>query len=441
LILLKLEWLIYKESMPKSWRYWTIFYLLMIVVYVVFSYALTAPNLILSSNALYWKFQTWMWEIFFNDRQLLSWSYGIIMGLLVVAWGGLSYSLFKNQKISQLPKGWMVLLILAVPLLLANNALSYDVFNYIFNAKMVCVYQADPHVQVALNFAQDDWTRFMHNTHTPAPYGYGWTVLSLIPYLLGMGKFLLVWLSFSFFSLVSLGLTFWIIKELHQKIYKKPAPLWKMSLALFNPLVLVEIIGNSHNDLWMMLPVLVAFYLLLQKSKSGLQKISQVVVSLFLLGFSISTKLASILLIPIWGVILLEKPLSKFKWNNFKWDKFVTQNWPLWASGLMFAPLLISRSQQFHPWYLTWSLVFWPLIGEKTMIGFGKLKFNLARLWKIWLIALVVSSVFRYLPYLSAGTFQGNVLMQQKLITWVGGVVLGIIFFLKLALLNFQKKN
>jgi hypothetical protein len=38
------------------------------VVYAWFSYALTAPNLILSQWALYWQFQQYMWETYFNNR-------------------------------------------------------------------------------------------------------------------------------------------------------------------------------------------------------------------------------------------------------------------------------------------------------------------------------------------------------------------------------------
>lgn len=400
--------------MPKAWLKWSLLYLLLIGVYLVFSYSLTAPNLVLSSNPWYWQFQTWMWEHLFNQRDLLTYSYlAIILGL-VGSWGGLVYSLWKmpsNAKF-RLPQFGVLFLVLSLPLLLANNALSYDVFNYIFNAKMVVFYHANPHVQVALDFAGDDWTRFMHNTHTPAPYGYGWTVFSLLPYLLGFGKFVLIWFNFSLWSWLSLALTLWMVIKIYQLLFKKPIPVWKLALVFLNPLVLIEIIANSHNDLWMMFPALLGCYLLLLPSSKPGKKMAQIITAGFVWAFSVSTKLATLALAPI-GLWLLT-PLKKFK------------SWTLVASGLMFLPLLMERSQQFHPWYLTWSLVFLPLIPDQIKLKLPGKSINLAGLWRTWLISLSITSLLRYLPYLWQGDFEGPVLLHQKLITWCGAAILSL---------------
>src|SRR3990172_6981226 len=100
-------------------------------IYSVYSFSQTDPNQVFFSQSWYWQFQKFMWRLGFQER------------------------------------------------------LSSDIYNYIFNAKMVWVYGANPHRQVALNFPDDQWLRFMHNTHTPAPYGYGWTMLSLVPSVIG----------------------------------------------------------------------------------------------------------------------------------------------------------------------------------------------------------------------------------------------------------------
>ena len=126
-------------------------YFLLLVIYTIFSYSLTAPNLVLNSWPPYWRFQTWMWNNFFNNRQLLTYSYLILLVSLFMTYFRIIKIWPKTRKMT-----WWLPLLITSPLILSNNALSYDVFNYIFNAKMVVVYQANPHLQMALSFATDN---------------------------------------------------------------------------------------------------------------------------------------------------------------------------------------------------------------------------------------------------------------------------------------------
>ncbi|HYD35316.1 MAG TPA: hypothetical protein VD999_04575 [Vitreimonas sp.] len=385
-------------------------YFALLLVYVVFSYSLTAPNLILTSWTPYWRFQLYMWKTFFNDRELLIPTYAALISTLWLSYFWLIYSLNYSSaswrtRLLNYSKYFLfsAYCLFTLPLLFANNALSYDVFNYIFNAKMVAVYQANPHVKVALDYYYDDWTRFMHNTHTPAPYGYGWTALSLIPYYLGQEKFLLTWFLFRGFSLVSLWLLAWMY-------LKKSENALRICIVLFNPLVLLEIITNSHNDLWMMVPALSSLLLLTGLNKKNFTASAlKILASIVLLAFSISMKLATIVLIPIWIILLLS---SFFKNLPFK---SLLPWWPVAASVLMFIPLLTLRSQQFHPWYLTWTLIWLPFFPSLTT---PKPLFQLTRWWSIFLITLSVTSLYRYIPYFHAGNFDGSVLLHQKMITW-----------------------
>ncbi|MBU2543650.1 hypothetical protein KJ707_03780 [Patescibacteria group bacterium] len=373
-------------------------YFLLLTIYAVFSYSLTAPNLVLSSWSPYWRFQTWMWAIFFNNRQLLTFSFVTLMIALFTTY----IKIIKSwPKKNHLP--WWLPLLIASPLLISNNALSYDVFNYIFNAKMVVVYQANPHLQTALDFAYDNWTRFMHNTHTPAPYFYGWTGLSLLPYFLGGGKFSLTWMAFRLFNFSSLGLlSFSLVNYL-----KDRQNIW-LPLLLFNPLLLIEVVSNVHNDLWMMAPALVAM-LLISREKTN----KNIFLSLALLLLSASIKLATLMLFPLW--LVLVSPWKKI-WP--KLHDLILDNWPLLTSVLLFLPLLTLRSKQFLPWYLIWSLVWIPLINKKW------------KLWKISLVILSISSMFRYIPYLWSGNYEGDVILHQKLITWLPFILFWITIFL-----------
>jgi hypothetical protein len=387
-------------------------------IYAWFSYALTAPNLILSNFEPYWQWQLWMWKTFFDHREAL-----VPLYVWLIA-GACSFHLilltFLDTQTNSLKKPIVTLKMLflgiffvSLPLFFSNNALSYDVFNYIFNAKMIWVYQENPHVKVALDFAEDDWLRFMHNTHTPAPYGYGWSGLSLIPYMMGMGKLSLTWVIFRWWSGLSLGLLAaaiaWLIKKAPE-----PQRVFAAAWLFLNPLLLIEIISNSHNDLWMMVPALAGTALLARDRKP-----KTIILAAILLACSISIKYASLALAPVWLLLLIfpKHPLQKW--------------WPFLASLLMFLPLLTARSQQFHPWYLTWVMAWIPLSmvvepnAKSLLDGFI---FRANRIWWQAVTILSISSLFRYLPYLQLGEYTPTIISQQKLITWIPFVV-ALVFF------------
>lgn len=385
-----------------------------ILAYSLFSYSLTAPNLILTNWQPYWEFQTWMWQTFFNNRELLATSFAIVLSSIFVGYA-LVVSRFTNPSKNSIRRVFIAGLILGSPLLFASNALSYDVFNYIFNAKMVTVYHANPHVSVALDFAYDPWTRFMHNTHTPAPYAYGWTILSLVPYLLGFQKFLLVYSSFRIFSYLSYALLGLVLLK-----FLKKEQSFLMALTFLNPLVMIEVIGNSHNDLWMMVPALLSLLLIHKKSS---KLILTLPLSILLLLLSISIKMATILLAPVWlGLVIVNNtPLLKKKFQTV--SELISKHWALAASILLFLPLMTLRSQQFLPWYATWSVVWIPFFSfSDSNSHFSRV----SKLWASWLIALTISSLARYYPFLQAGEYSPELLSLQKLITWLGAALLTV---------------
>ena len=67
--------------------------------------------------------------------------------------------------------------------------------------------------------------------------------------------------------------------------------------------------------------------------------------------------------------------------------------------------MLTSRSQQFHPWYLSWSLVWLPVIKNKV--------------WRNTLLLFSISSLVRYLPWMLENGYNPQILLKQKLITWI----------------------
>lgn len=395
-----------------------VLYFIALFFYSVWSFSLTDPNLVLTSWSPYWSFQQQMWHLFFENHRLLANTFVLLTTALI----GLYFFTIKNIKNLKLTKSkiFVALLFLVVPILFSYNALSHDVFNYIFNAKMVAVYQADPHTQVALDFANDDWTRFMHNTHTPAPYGKAWTYLSLIPFGLGFQKFTLTWLNFRLFSLFAFLATILILIK-----NKKTTP-FSISLIAFSPLLLIESISNIHNDFWMLAPAVLSFTILdevISKQKFSSRDITKVLLSLALIVLSIYIKVSTLAILPVWIVLFMAIILKSYYLLNHQIEAIITKFWPLLTSFLIFIPLLTLRSQQFHPWYLSWVMVWLPLFSRqkvsKQTDRISKYLIKFESVWEKSIIVLSFSSLFRYIPFLLAGEFNNQVIQSQKLISWI----------------------
>ncbi len=431
------------------------FWFLVSLLWWFWSYILVDGNLVLSRWSVYWHWQEWLWQRLLPNSTLLAGSYLVIVVSLFAAW------LFFLQRLKASPpkkietyRLVLVYFLLSLPFLLAYNALSHDVFNYIFNAKMVVVYQANPHVKTALDFSFDPLTRFMHNTHTPAPYGYGWTGLSLIPYFLGLGKFSLTWLWFKLFSFLSLVWLFFNLKWV-AGLLKLKVDLWQWATLFLNPLILIEILSNAHNDFWMMSLFLTSIGLSLSLIKSKklpgylarLSKSVLLILSLFLFLFAGWIKLASFVTTPLYGILLL---IAWFDFNRFRgfllftWIEkqleFFLKLTPLIFSVLFFLLLLTDRSKQFLPWYLSWSLVFLPLLlalAKKITLGVRRVDIGInfswlpeiALLWSFWLVAFSFSSLLRYLPWLYYLSYSPGLINQQRLITWLGGLFIFMLLY------------
>ncbi|MDR0462917.1 MAG: hypothetical protein LBG64_01710 [Pseudomonadales bacterium] len=392
--------------------------LIVLTIYAWFSFGLVTPNLILFNNATYFEWQTQMWNTFHDNRTLTAQVYAILISVSFIIYFFLIQKLLPKLKKNQLAFKHVlfILLLSSFPLFFSYNSLSADVFNYIFNARMVVHYGANPHVQVAMDFPDDPMVRFMHNSHTYAPYGYGFTLLSLPFYLIGFDRFILQWFSMRVFAVLGLILTYLVIwKWWHHKSKFKNENTFHPFWLFLNPLMLIEFISNSHNDVWMILPAMLSLFLIYKSKRTW----KVVLISLLLIAFSISVKYATLVLVPFWLYIVLEKPVvlwlkqTKIFKVFLKW--FDAYFFDIIALG-MFVPLLTPRSQLFHPWYLSWSIVWLPFCKSKIV--------------PIFLLAFSASAMLRYLPFLLAGNYEGSVLIASQLITFVGAIVIVGVYYL-----------
>lgn len=390
-----------------------VFYSVTVLVGALFSFSFTDPNLIISSNQVYWDWQQWMWHTWFDHPLLQAQTYIVLLTLQWLAFAVFGWQVWQHKG-NSITGIWTtgVWLGLVGCAFFSYNALSHDVFNYMFNAKMVLIYHANPHIKIALDFVGDPWLRFMHNTHTPAPYGYGWTGLSVVPSMLGFGKFLSTWLLFRLMAILAVGLTglvLWRWLTVTGQTHRR----WMLLVIGCSPFILWEIVMSAHNDFWMLLPAITSLYILDRWRTMG--GVWRVVLACLLLMFSIAVKFATLVLVPLMLFVLISRWFNKVALLQ---RLSTTANIALIASLLLFLPLLTARSQFFHPWYLTWPLVWLPLVRQ--------------RWWVALLSGLAVSSTFRYLFWIAAGGFEGLVLQHQQLITWFVGLLVAVCFWLVL---------
>lgn len=373
-------------------------YALAVVFTAWISYALTDPNLLLVNSVGFESWQSWMWQTFFVQPHRMAWVYGVTITLLWTLFGLVVWQRKRWLSFFQGFEGWIIALCVLGMLTLSYNWLSHDVFNYIFNAKMFLVYGVDPHERVALDFVYDPWTRFMHNTHTPAPYGHGWTYLSTLPFLLGFEKFALTWWLFRIFSVLGLAVTglavWWWGKE------EKVAGIsLKVGLIALSPFVLIEFVQNSHNDGWMMVGAVCAVWWARRFSRG--KQWWWLVAGSLVWAASIYIKLASMALAPVLVALVIAR------WHARVRDWLTLERVALTASILMFLPLLTSQSKWFLPWYLIWAVTWLPLLRNS--------------IWWSVLAGFAISGSYRYLPWLWSGNYDSGE-ASAVAITWLGGV-------------------
>lgn len=389
--------------LPVLWCWWA-------AATAIWSYGFVDGNLTLINQRWFWQWQTWSWQ-WASQRWLAA---GIWFFLVISGWGLAWWWAHQSAAVPklQIRRRWLgILLVVSVLFLCGQNALSHDIFNYLFNAKMLTVYQADPHYQIAMNYPADSWLRFMHNVHTPAPYGHGWTYLSAIPfYLSGLGRYFLIsLLAMRWWMWLGWVLYLWWVWQL-LRVKWSANTAWARWWALaVHPVVLVEALLNGHNDVWFMVPALIAMWLTTARPPR-LNRVPRwllLAAAAALLALSMWIKIVTVVLWPVWLALVVSLFSARFPVRYCQLIDAVAAHWADWATLLLLVPLITARSQQFYPWYLVWALAFWPLTSWR---------------WLRWLVAgLSFTALFRYLPWIVGDLqYAGNTLLWMKVISLSG---------------------
>ncbi len=270
---------------------------------------------------------------------------------------------------------WKILFATSAILILSYNAFSYDLFNYIFDAKIYTQYNLNPYLHKALDFPGDPMLSFMRWTHRVYPYGPVWLLITIPLSYGGAGFFLPTFFMFKLLIAASYIGSLYFISKILRKIAPENEILGLIFFGL-NPLVIIESLVSPHLDIVMMFFAFALFYQLTNK---------KYFLSQFFLGLSIGTKFATVLLLPIYlYVFFLQQKNKKINWNMM---------FALCTILMSLAVILSSfYSGNFQPWYLLLPLSFSVFLVPKYYVlipGF----------------ILTFFALLTYLPYLYIGNW------------------------------------
>jgi hypothetical protein len=227
----------------------------------------------------------------------------------------------------------------------------------------------------------------MHAANKTALYAPLWVILTIVPYALGFGNFILTLFSFKLFIIFFYIITIIIMQRLTQE---------RRAIIFFalNPLVVFETLVSAHNDIVMIFFVLVAYYFILKK---------KIVLGSLYLFFSILIKYATFILLPVFVYIFVV--IGKKKMLDVQRIFFS-------SFLLMFVIFLLSfLREEIYPWYAIWFLCFASLLKRNFILH-------------SMLIIFSVSLLFRYLPYMLLLTHFGITPALKTVVTFAPSIFL-----------------
>ena len=345
----------------------------------VFSYSYVDLNLTISQNRQVLESISIMQQLGYYNRPQATLIY-LIFIIFAFSFFIINLWLFHKSKIAVKYLA-VCTLCNTIILILAYPFLSSDLFNYLFDAKIILKYHLSPYTHKPLDFPQDDWLRFMRWVHRYSPYGPLWLGMSIIPAALGFGKFILNFIAFKIFIASFHLLNSFIIYKFLQKTHSKQLLLGTAFYAL-NPLFLIEGIANAHNDVLLSTFLLATIFFLYTKQKI------QAYGALFL---GVFIKYIPVLNLP-WLII------STFKRNDKDQNRTILLSLAtmavftyLFSSFKITVPFVSSGATQvqFQPWYLFWTIPYISMLPMANLI--------------IPALAVSLGASLRYLPYLYLG--------------------------------------
>lgn len=309
---------------------------------LAYSFTQVDLSLTLSQLSIWQIIQRAFQQIGYFNRPLSTLIFLVLVGLLFVLY---SYTLFQIKK-KKINRKYLFAIILGVSgvLFFSYNAFSYDLFNYIFDAKVFTFYFQNPYFHKAQDFPNDPMLSFMHWTHRLYPYGPTWLLITIPLSFFGLNIFLLTFYLFKMISVVSFILSALLIEKIAKKIGVNE--LFAVAVFSLNPLVIAESLVSSHNEIFMISLALLSLLAFFE---------GKIIKSAFWLALSVGVKFATIFMFP---AFLAKKFL---KTDNTKF--FI-----ILSSSMLIALIFATFRTTFQPWYLLFVLPFTAFISEKRYV-------------------------------------------------------------------------
>lgn len=263
-------------------------------------------------------------------------------------------------------------------------AFSHDFFNYMFDARIVTKYFANPYMFKALDFPYDPWIRFMHWTHRTYPYGPLWLILTIPFSLVGAGKFVLTMVNFKIlFIIFHLGNVYLIYKITQKMIPKNSNTVLPLCIFALNPLIIIESLISPHNEVVMLFFLLVSIYFLIVQKKN--------IHAVFFLFLSAAVKFITLIAIPLYFI-----PSNKL---NGKKALFIRA-----LIIVLLIPLAWEiRIREPYPWY------FILILGLAALLKINKYLL-------ILISGISCGLLLRYTTYIYTGDYKQYTVMWQNLL-------------------------
>lgn len=346
------------------------FYSAYLLIFVIFSYLFVDANLLYFRN-LYTSFAT-------SQRLLTSLLY--IFSILIF------FSFYRTLLKSSTNLKLLAVLTFAILFFSYSAMLSSDIFNYLTTAKVIFKYHENPYIVMPIEFLGDTNLLFTQAANRISLYGPLWIFLTGIPYLLSFGNFILSLFNLKLVIIIFYLGTIFLIKKL------STTNLSAMLFAL-NPLVVIETLVGSHNDIVMMFFALLSFFLLKKR---------KFLLAFFFLFLSILIKYATLFLVPIF-IFAVIKTLrgEKIDWSNVYYKS---------ALSMLLIFLLSALRVEIYPWYAIWFLAFSFLLPQRKTLFYISLAFSFGLL-------------LRYIPFMLLGTHFGITPIIKTIVTFVPVIV------------------
>lgn len=310
--------------------------------------------------------EEWSWtlalsELLFHRSRSLSGgftdlgSYFLLLGLTFIVLAGVYLyagrrAFHDSNKIGNTSR-WLLLplvgaTIFGITLLFLPALFSNEVYSYILNGRMLTTYHVDPIITPPAQIHQDPFFAWISQPNVPNVYGPLWIVIASV--LVRVSNSVIVTL----LLFKSLALLFHLINciliwaTLGKLAFTRR--LFGTLLYAWNPLALIELAGNGHNDGMLICLLLLATWLYAQQ-KGGWYDIGAIA----LLGLAMGVNLIGILFMPllIWFSIRRERRIEQAIWS-FTWRAILalavlfTVYLPFWHGSSTYLAIISSIDLQ-----------------------------------------------------------------------------------------------